>query len=180
MSVEEVKKEMDKAEIIVVFLTKSYVSKCTTEGSKGGNIIDTDHHQCVVEYNHAMKTKGAARTLVVVLDPEVIDVKQWGILYKPLGSKLFLSMKTTEKVVENFYILCQLINEMGIQTKESYFHSVSTAAAAASATVATQPSPEFVTSIKWQKRSLRCDKQDVSDLEPLLKVMSLIYIYIYI
>lgn len=99
MKQEDVRKEIDNSEVVVIFLSGNSASLSP---------------QCHLEATAALASKGPDRVLVVVLDAAMANVDGWPAHLKPLVSRRFVSMKSPDKVAENFHMFRQSIEEMGI------------------------------------------------------------------
>jgi hypothetical protein len=87
---------INNANVIVVFLTQEYQRKINREDRKDN---------CNYEFNYAFEKKGNLKMLVVVLEPELLDLKNWHDKFAAsLNGQLYVDMTkepvTDEKIGE--------------------------------------------------------------------------------
>jgi hypothetical protein len=80
--VQQMCKGIDDSTLVVVFVTKRYISKCV-------NVDDN----CCKEFGYAAKRKGVARLLPVVMESETRDQRSWsGPVMMELGNVLYTDL----------------------------------------------------------------------------------------
>jgi hypothetical protein len=81
---EQMVEGIDNARVLVVFLTEEYQRKINT-GDRRDN--------CKFEFKYAFRTKGESKMVVVVMEPALLDTRNWtGLLSASLGGLLYVDM----------------------------------------------------------------------------------------
>ena len=80
----EMSSGIDRAKLVIVFITKAYIEKVQGFGRRG---LD---EACKAEFEYALRRHGAKRMLAVVMDPECRDTSTWtGAVGFRLGSQIY-------------------------------------------------------------------------------------------
>ena len=75
---------VDQSAMVVVFVTKNYITKVAGQGYRLGN------DNCKYEFDYACRRRGVERMFPVVMEPSVMDTTTWtGAVGGKLGGKLY-------------------------------------------------------------------------------------------
>ena len=124
---------IDKAKCFVVFLTQRYMDKVNEP-------LDDRIDYCKVEFRYAVTHKGAGRIIVVVMEPELLDITKWtGAVGGLIGTGLYINMTKADSdadVEPNARLLAKRVADMsGVVLPVVEAQGGSTSAGAASQVV---------------------------------------------
>lgn len=88
----EIARGIDRAKMVLVFLTRRYLEKVSSEGD----------NYCKHEFNFAIERKGTSRIIPVVMEPALLDTKRWfGPVGLFLNKALYVDMSSDSLIIKN-------------------------------------------------------------------------------
>ena len=108
--IDEMARGIDKSNVVIVFVTRNYISKVAGDGENGND------DNCKMEFEYAKRRKGTARIITVVMEESCNDQSSWnGPVGMCLGGDLYYKFNDDEQ-------LETCVNGL-VQKIESYEHN---------------------------------------------------------
>ncbi|EGD78986.1 hypothetical protein PTSG_11812 [Salpingoeca rosetta] len=106
--VQQMCKGIDGSQVVLVFVTKRYISKVNAEHDDN----------CKKEFNYAVMRRTTTRMIPIVMEDAALDTRKWeGPLGMELGSHLYVRMTSDRHMRDNLEELVEKLDKLGVKPK---------------------------------------------------------------